>query len=53
MIRQCSRCYKPEYKNKEAVGSGNSKHARFDWSRFWFNWLRCVFVEFNWSLAAY
>ena len=40
MIRQWSRCYKSKYKNKEAVGLGNSKYAKFDQ-------LRCISAEFN------
>ena len=40
MIRQCSRCCKLEYKNKEAASSGNLKHDKFDQSR-------CVSAEFN------
>ena len=39
-IRQCSRCYKSEYKKKEAIGSGiqnmpssTDRENKFDWSK--------------------
>ena len=47
MIRQCLRYCKLEYKNKETIGLGNSKHARFDRSRLWFDQLRHRLAKFN------
>ena len=47
MIRQCSKCCMSEHKNKEATGSENSKHVRFDQLRRRLDYSRHGFVEFN------
>ena len=39
--------YSLEYKNKEVAGLGNSKYARFDRSRLWFDQSRYWSAEFN------